>query len=189
LWDFRSQSYTAAPRRSRPDGGAQTRHPETLYYRAKRHATRFNNEMAVDVNANRILFADQFTTTPHMDTLNWLNFHVDEGGRGHWAGFEYDELDPGPDVMDEHVRPAALAAYRNKTSVSVHGAFRTSSYDEWRRKDRKRKRVWFDESRGSTGTVLSMFENNFNFPEPQTGQHPVALSREVVGEHHGGGGG
>jgi len=122
-----SQSYTAT---TAPlvQTGSQT---SSETYSTTANATyRFNSEMSVDVNANQnFSFADQFTTTHTWTTLDWLNFSLwTRADAGIGAGFEYDELDPGPDVMDEQVQARLRWRLTDKTSFSVHGGLQDQQY-------------------------------------------------------------
>jgi hypothetical protein len=122
-----SQSYgsTAAPT---IQTGTQT---DVETYTTAANATyRFNSVMSVDLDVSQIFsFPDQFTTQRTWSTLDWLNFALwTRADIGVGAGFDYNELNPGPDVTEEQIQARIRWRLTDKLSFSLHGGPQDQQY-------------------------------------------------------------
>jgi hypothetical protein len=108
--------------------GTQT---DTETYTTTANATyRINTEMSVDLTASQnFSFANQFTTTRTWSTLDWLNFLLwTRADIGVGVGYDYNELNPGPDVMEEQIQARIRWRLTDKTSFALHGGPQDQQY-------------------------------------------------------------
>ncbi len=122
-----SQSYVSS---SAPTIQTGTQTDTETYTTAANATYRFNSEMSVDLTASQnFQFADQFTTTRTWSTMDWLNFLLwTRADIGVGAGFDYNELNPGPDVVDEQIQARIRWRLTDKASFALHGGPQDQQY-------------------------------------------------------------
>jgi hypothetical protein len=122
-----SQSYGSS---SAPTIETGTQTDSETYTTAANATYRINTEMSVDLTASQnFSFADQFTTTRTWSTMDWLNFALwTRADIGVGVGYDYNELNPGPDVMDEQLQARTRWRLTDKTSFAVHGGLQDEQY-------------------------------------------------------------
>jgi len=122
-----SQSYRAS---SAPliQTGVQT---DTETYSTSASASyRFSSKMSADMSISQnFLFAQQFTSTRSWSTMDWLNYEPeDRWDVGVGAGYEYDDVTPGPNAMDEVIQGRIRWRATGKTSFTVHAGLEDQQY-------------------------------------------------------------
>ncbi len=108
--------------------GTQT---ETESYTTSAKASyRFNSKISVDASINQnFAFSPPFTSTRGWSTLEWLNYSWgDKGDVGIGAGYEYDDVTPGPNMMDEIVQGRVRWQFTQKLGFTLHGGLEDQQY-------------------------------------------------------------
>ena len=103
--------------------GVQT---DTETYSTSAHASyRFSSKMSVDLSISQnFLFAQQFTSTRSWSTMDWLNYEPeDRWDVGVGTGYEYDDVSPGPNAMNETMQ--GRIRWRATGKTSFHAAWRS----------------------------------------------------------------
>ncbi len=101
--------------------GMQT---DTESYSTSAHASyRFTSTLSTDLSIGQnFQFAQQFTSTRSWLTMGWVNYSPgDRWDVGLGAGYEYDDLNPGPNTMSENMQGRFRWRATQKTSFVLHG--------------------------------------------------------------------
>lgn len=122
-----SQSYSSS---SAPliQTGTQT---DTENYSTAANATyRFNSKISADFAISQnFSFAQLFTSTRQWTTTDWLNYQLWERvDIGAGVGFDYYDVSPGPNVMDEQLQGRIRWRLTDKTSFALHGGLQDQQY-------------------------------------------------------------
>lgn len=122
-----SQGYTSS---SAPlvQTGMQT---DTQDYATSAKASyHFSGKMSVDLSISQnFSSAEQFTSTKSWSTMDWLNY--DTGARwdvGVGVGYEYDDVNPGPNTMEEQLQGRIRWQASEKINFALHGGLEYQQY-------------------------------------------------------------
>lgn len=127
-WTFGfSQGYSATTDPSIVTG---TQTEMESYTTSLKASHRLNSAISVDLSVNQnFSFAQQFTSTRSWSTLNWLNYSAGEKwDTGLGLGYEYDDVNPGPNVMDETVQARVRWQLTQKLGFNLHGGLEVQQY-------------------------------------------------------------
>ena len=129
-WNFGfSQGYTAV-NDPMVETGAQT---QTQSYSTTAKASyRFSSEVSADMSvAQNFSFSPGFTDSRAWSTLNWLNFDVAQKlDVGIGLGYDYYDVDPGPNMMDESIQGRVRWQATDKLGLMVHAGVVDQQYLE-----------------------------------------------------------
>lgn len=91
---------------------------------------RFSSRMSVDLSiVQSFSFAELFTSTRSWSTINWLNYDTGEKWDvGVGLGYEYDDVNPGPNAMDELVQGRIRWQATDKINFTLHGGIEVQQY-------------------------------------------------------------
>ncbi len=110
--------------------GMQTKTED--YVTSAKATYQFSSRMSVDLSiVQNFSFAEGFTSTRSWSTTDWLNY--DTGERwdvGVGLGYEYDDVNPGPNAMDELVQGRVRWRTTDKISFALHGGVEVQQYLE-----------------------------------------------------------
>ena len=122
-----SQSYTAI---SAPLAQTGTQTDTENYSTAGNVSYRFNSKISADFSIGQnFVFAQQFTSTREWTTMNWLNYQLwTKVDIGAGAGFDYYDVSPGPNVMDEQLQGRVRWRLTDKTSFAIHAGVQDQQY-------------------------------------------------------------